>query len=224
MNKKQLIVAWLIIIFLCPLTSEADVSISDLIPAKIEYGGRIYLYDSHWTDEENIVRGNLDNDPDEEVVVSFGTRTKDEEEVGIPVHFWQIYDLANAEYKPVKTTSANDYPGKIVLEDLNNDGRQEIVVFSHGGAHYTNVYIYQWQKEEYKEIWSNGSACGIVLGFDSSPSTIRVGYPNFGAKVITEEGKEIEWSYASEPLWQIYQWDGKRFVYSEKLSTTISER
>jgi tetratricopeptide (TPR) repeat protein len=84
--------------------------------------------------------------------------------------------------------------------------------------HYTNIAIYGYKNGELYEIFENGSACLVETDFKAKRPMIKVGRENW-----EQEG----WCYATgEPLWQVYVWNGKEFVYNKKLSTTpeISEQ
>jgi hypothetical protein len=107
---------------------------------------------------------------------------------------------------------------KIEFVSLNKDGVKQIVAWSDSGMHYTNIAIYGYKNGELYEIFENGSACLVETDFKAKRPMIKVGRENW-----EQEG----WCYATgEPLWQVYVWNGKEFVYNKKLSTTpeISEQ
>jgi hypothetical protein len=88
----------------------------------------------------------------------------------------------------------------------------EIIFWQNGGMHYTNLDIYKYTKGEIKQVFSNGSACPVEADFKAEKPIIKIGRANW-----EQEG----WNYASgEPLWQVYVWNGKEFVYDKNLSTT----
>jgi len=162
----------------------------------------------------------LDNDGKKEIITTEG---KIEEDVNFMIE--SIITVTSADRKHKDSFSMPERLEKIEFVSLNKDGRKQIVVHSHSGMHYTNIAVYGYEKGRLHKIFEDGSACGIDAYLDDSPPLIKVGRANWDAKVKTEDGKEIDWSYASEPLWQVYRWDGKEFVYDEKLSTApeISE-
>ncbi|MFH1772414.1 MAG: hypothetical protein ABH872_06320 [Candidatus Omnitrophota bacterium] len=104
-----------------------------------------------------------------------------------------------------------DHVGEVEFVSLNKDGFKQIAARSYGGAHYTNIAVYGYENGNLYEIFANGSACGVETNFDKEIPEIRVGRANW-----EEEG----WSYADEPLWQVYTWTGHEFVVDESLSTT----
>lgn len=119
-----------------------------------------------------------------------------------------------------------DHMGDVEFANLNRDGFKQIIARSDGGAHYTNIAVYGYKDGVLYKIFENGSACEVKTDFKANKPTIKVGRANWGAKEKTEDGEEIDWSYASEPLWQVYRWDGKQFAYDGKLSTSpeVSEQ
>jgi hypothetical protein len=122
------------------------------------------------------------------------------------------------------------YPGKVEFCDLDKDGDQELILFSLAGMHYTNISVLDYKNnnpdgEKFVELFYDGSACPVTFEVKDDIPIISVGMANWGAKVITEDGDEHDWCYASEPLWQVYVWNGKEFIYDKNLSNTseISE-
>ncbi|MFH1902127.1 MAG: hypothetical protein ABIK26_07740 [Candidatus Omnitrophota bacterium] len=113
-----------------------------------------------------------------------------------------------------------DRMGKVEFVSLNKDGSKQIVAWSSGGAHYTNLAIYGYSDGELHKLFKNGTACLIKLDFDAEKPTIRIGRANWEKK---------GWSYAAgghgDSLWQVYVWNGKEFILDKELSTTpeISE-
>ncbi|UCC95230.1 MAG: hypothetical protein JSW40_00350 [Candidatus Omnitrophota bacterium] len=210
-----LLVLWLLLI----LPVYAD-DVTDLIPEEIRYHGRTYAYHPQWKRFETILRGNLDNDPEEEIVVSFGTKQKIRygRRKGHPAHFCLIYDLTGEGYKLTKTIRGDKFPGKLILEDFDKDGARELAIFTHGRRYYTTLYIYKWKSGEYDTIFKHSGKYGIDVDL-ASPPTIKIGSPNVRAKVTTRDGKEIEWQYDAESLWEVYQWNGETFIYNKDLST-----
>jgi len=200
MTKKQLIVAWAIIFLSFSFICAAE----DSIPAEFNYEGVLYKHDDSFKDLESALKADIDGDSAEETVVMFQARDKD----GIPVAFAFVY---GKDYKI--EIPLHDYPGKIEAIDIDHDGKKELFLYSHGGAHYTKLFVYKDEGGKgLHKLFENGSACPVEFEFSKNISTIKVGRANW-----EKEG----WSYASgEPLWEVYAWDGKEFVYDKKLSTT----
>jgi len=142
-----------------------------------------------------------------------------------PIAIEGIVTVYDQDLKKAVSFSMPDHMGEVEFVSLNKDGFKQIVAWSHGGMHYTNIAIYDYKDGALYKIFENGSACEVKTDFKANKPTIKVGRANWGAKEKTEDGEEIDWSYASVPLWQVYRWDGKQFAYDEKLSTSpeISE-
>ena len=66
-------------------------------------------------------------------------------------------------------------------------------------------------------IFNNPGACPIEVDFQIEQPMIRVGRTNWEKENWDNENGEY--------LWQVYLWDGEKFVYNQELSTTpeISE-
>ena len=199
----------------------------NLIPQEIKWGGRTYVYDPYWKEYESLKYGDFDGDGEDEIVVSFMGQIKDSIS---HISFYLIYDVVDGRTQLVKEIVGREYLGEVRLIDLEKDGQKEIAIFSGGGAHSTSIYIYKYENGLYECIFKNGSACLVETDFEADRPIIKVGRAKWGTKVLTESGEEINWSYASglhgDSLWQVYIWNGKEFIYDEKLSTTpeISEK
>lgn len=215
---KPLILS-ILILFLSSFAFAED----NLIPQEIEWKGDTYIYNPHWKEYESLKDGDFDGDGKNEIIVSFAGQMRDR---SLPRPFYLIYDVINGKRKLVKTIIGNWYLGEVRIIDLEKDGQQEIAIFSHGGAHYTNLYIYKYKNDVYECIFEDGSACLIETDFEADKPVIKVGRAKWGTKIITEDGEEIDWSYASgghgDSYWQVYVWNGKEFIYDEK-SSTVSE-
>lgn len=194
---------------------------------KIEnLGTKIFKWNGMDFAEDNAsYKVDLDNDSKKEIIVVqrlFETISED----SLPLQINSNITIFKPDGGKVDSFSMPDRMGEVEFVSLNNDGFKQIVAWSDGGMHYTNIAIYGYKDGKMYRVFENGSACGVETDFKTKKPTIRIGRANWGAKVKTEDGEEINWSYASEPLWQVYVWDGKDFIYNEKLSTSpkISEK
>lgn len=206
MNMKQFIVAWIILILSIPLVYAGE----NIIPSSFEYDGVHYKYDEFFKELESIAKADIDGDSKEETIVMFQTR---DDTADAPQAFVFIYGQDYEFRIPIY-----DNPGKIEAIDIDHDGKKELFLFSHGGMHYTNLFVYKYEgKKGLHQLFKNGSACPVELEFKDGVPIIKVGRANW---------KDKDWCYASpEPLWQVYVWNGKKFIYNRRLSTTpeISE-
>lgn len=203
MIKKLIFI--LPVLFVCSCVAHAEES---LIPQTIQWDGKTYEC-SPWSEEYEGVRyADFDGDKIKEAVASF-KGVAGETKITQPFHL--IYKLSNGQYKLVKTiVSTDERLGEVRIIDINEDGLYEIAIFSQGGMHYESLSIYMYIDGKYELIFENGSACGIDL-FPmtklADSCTIKVGRANWEKK---------GWSYADEPLYQVYVWteSGLRIVKS----------
>lgn len=106
---------------------------------------------------------------------------------------------------------SNGYP-EIKFVDLNSDGAKQVAVWTSGGAHYTNLNIFEYRNGKITELFSNGSACKVEANLETRRPTISVGRASRA---------DPNWSYAfGKELWNVYSWNGKAFVFDAKKSTT----
>jgi hypothetical protein len=68
--------------------------------------------------------------------------------------------------------------------------------------------IYGLQNGKLTKVFESGSACGINADFNAEPPTIKVGVAK-----LEQKG----WSYADEPDWEVWVWDGAQFKLHEKI-------
>lgn len=105
----------------------------------------------------------------------------------------------------------NERP-RVSFIDLRHDRSRQIVIWTMGGAHYTNLAIFDYRDGVLDPLFINGSACEVVGDFEVTPPTIRVGRANWS---------DPNWNYASGvPLWNVYAWNSRTFVFDDKKSTT----
>jgi len=77
--------------------------------------------------------------------------------------------------------------------------------------HYVNIAIYGYKDENLNKIFENGSACSIEVIDKTIPYAIKIGRENWDVS---------DWCYGSgDFLWEVWQWDGKKFIYNSELST-----
>lgn len=100
---------------------------------------------------------------------------------------------------------------KIDFISFNKDNSRQIAAWSNSGMHYTNLAIYGFRNGKLYSIFKNGSACLIEADFKAAKPLVKVGRANWEQK---------GWSYGTgEPLWEVYQWDGKELKFNRELST-----
>ena len=174
----------------------------------------ILFFSSSVFAEGNSYKVDLDNDGREELIVvdkQFET-TEDP-----PIVISGLVTVFKADGSEVGSFIIRNYMGDVETISLNRDGSRQIVAWSFGGAHYTNIAIYGYNDGRLYKIFENGSAGPVKVDFEADEPIIKVGRANWEQK---------SWCYATgEPLWQVYVWSGEEFIYDEDLSTTpeISE-
>lgn len=200
----------IVIIFIVAFSSVWAETVEKRPPEQFEYDGRIYRHESAFDEFGSIVNSDIDGDGNNETLISFRA---DPGEVYIPMAFVFVYDGDKVLKIPLL-----DYPGKIETADIDRDGSQELILYSHGGAHYTELQIFKYKDGELIKLFENGSACPVNFKMIGHMPTVKVGRAKW-----EKEG----WCYASDDYhWQIYVWDGEQFAYRDDLSTTaeISEK
>ncbi len=213
MIKKQLIMLSVLAFFLLSLCAFTRQSIP---PQSVFYNLRKYTIVSNRKDYETRFEADLNSDGKNELIWSFQAEPEKEMD-GFPRAFTLIYEMQNGKEKLVKTIMGNMRPEDTRIVDLNKNGFKQLVIFTTGGNHYTNIAIYQYKNGNYEPIFEEGSASGITFDDKANPPIVKIGRGNW---------KKEGWSYATEPLWEIYQWNGRQFEYSKELSNTewIGER
>ncbi len=149
--------------------------------------------------EAKTYKVDLNGDGKEEVIAAEDRFETDAED---------IVTVSTEDNKPIGSFSMPDHLVSIELISLNKDGRKQIVARSEGGAHYANMAIYGLQNGKLTKVFESGSACGINADFNAEPPTIKVGVAK-----LEQKG----WSYADEPDWEVWVWDGAQFKLHEKI-------
>lgn len=187
-----------------------------VIDKEEDLGVKVFaMYGSSYTVNKVSRSVDLDNNGKKELVVAqqhYETISKD-----IPsIAMGEIITVSTSGSKEIASFSMPDHMGELEFMSLNNDGFEQIVAWSYGGAHYTNIAIYGYKDSVLYKIFENGSACGVETDFEAEKPLIKIGRANWDKK---------GWCYADEPLWAVYKWNGRKFTYVRELSTAqeISE-
>lgn len=186
---------------------------ASIMPQSFEFEGKRYNVSNDFNVERNItIRHDLDQDGQIETIIGFQARNVKDE---IPISFIVIGKEKNDELEPEYVIPGNEYFYTIELKDVDNDGLNEIIFWQNGGVHYTSLNILKYHNHTLKSLFSDGSACSIGIEGDVYPYKIKVG---------REQWEKEGWCYATgEPLWQVYVWNGKKFIFSKELSTDSHE-
>jgi hypothetical protein len=96
--------------------------------------------------------------------------------------------------------------------DLNNDGKQEVVIWSSGGFHYRNIIIVGEEGGRVVPLFMNGSACPIIYNPEKDINKIKIGRANWD---------DPDYGYTSpDHLWEVWEWNGQEFTYNEEESSS----
>jgi len=192
----------------------------DDVRAYIFYHGYAYRVDKNINRKEKIINEDLDKDGIKDLIRIEILYATFEEKIARP--FYLIYDYKRDKLKPIFTVKGNMVDGEI--EVINIDKKTKgLLLLSYGGNHYTNIFICKYQRGRIISLLEEGSPCPIVLDEEGGFLIVKIGRSNWGSKVKDKDGREYEWCFASEPLWEVYRWNGEKFVYSKELST-VSKR
>ena len=183
---------------------------ADEIPEKISYDGMDYVYDSSSKEFEQKVVGDINGDGKDELIWSYRAVTDDG--IAIPLCATLIYEINGDKRKLVKTITEGERPDKLYAADFDNDGTKELVVITGSGMHWTNVIVYQYKNSDYIKIFEDGTAASVVFEENARPLIIKVGRPKWD--------RQANWSYADEPLWEVYKWDDNASKFSKELSSS----
>lgn len=191
-NRHSKIIAMLIIL-LTSVVSSAQGNNEITPPKKIYYDNLRLNYNPSWKDEEIYIADNLDNDPEDEVIISFVATYKPlserrennkpmvlamkDQEIPI-IHnyiFYQIFDKGlDGYYNLIKTITGMDQMGKIKILTLDDLGPKAIAIFNYGGKTYTDLSIYRFQEGGYRLIFNRGANADITISDDNSAVEIYI--------------------------------------------------
>jgi len=163
----------------------------------IVMGGMIFLLSIFAFAEVETYKMDLDNDGIEEIITT---------EDRFNTYFEGVVTISGLNKNKLGDFAMPDHLTNIEFISLNNDSYKQVVAWSQGGAHYTNLSIYGYKDKRIYKLFENGSACGIETDFKSESPTIKIG---------KEQRDKEGWSYVDEPDWEIWNWDGKEF-HNEK--------
>lgn len=191
-NRNILVISLLLCLAVC-LDSYAEQEKQVLPPKKIYHDNRKLDYNPAWKNEEIYISENLDNDKENEVIISFVATYRPPEEKklrGKPIClimqdeklpiiqnyiFYQIYDMGrDAYYKLVKTITGMDRMGKVKIVSLDENSPKAVAIFNPGGENYTDLSVYRYEEGGYRLLFGIGSRGEITLPDDKMPAEIKI--------------------------------------------------
>ncbi len=196
-------------LFILPVLGETQEDARAMVrfPQKIDHDDKTLTRNPSWKDKEIYLQANLDDDPDQEIVIGFIATYKPTDDLDlredkipyqpankkyIPIiqnyAFYQIYDKGpDGYYKLVKTISGMDRPGRVEVVRLDEENPSALVVFGPGGERYMDLSIYQWREGGYRLIFNQASSSGLIqLDTQKTPPAIS------NCKISNTDGKEIK--------------------------------
>ena len=146
---------------------------------------------------------------EESVVVGLDARTKD----GLK----QAYALVYAR-KDGAMVLAAELPLRERFERIEKAwvNRHDPVLVLNGwsGNHFMDLFVYRFTADGAPELlFANGSAAGAEFRYD-------VTTPIPSIWIAVEDWSDPNWNFASsDRRWNVFTWDGRGFVYNERLSS-----
>ncbi|MEI8348672.1 MAG: hypothetical protein WCI77_00825 [Candidatus Omnitrophota bacterium] len=216
MNKKQLLFVCILGIAVIRLDAAGSAVISDAstMPKNFVFEKIKYKISQHINFGKNItIQHDLDGDGMVETIVGLQAVADQE---GVQEQFPRSFLIMGSDTGDRLALHyiipGNDYFEKLELKDMDGDGLSEIVFWQTGGDHYTSLDIYKYHKGNIKRIFHDGSSCSVRIEGYNYPYKIKVG---------REKWDEQEWCHAQgTERYEAYIWNGKKFVYRERLSTS----
>jgi hypothetical protein len=209
-HTKRAMLFILMLVVASPLyaADSALIHNANLMPKVFRYDGKKYAVDK---EGKNLaIQYGIDGKGGIDTIIGFQGRTHDSD--AVPQAFLSIGKIIKDKYKQRFLIAGNDYFDKIELKDLNRDGKKEILFWTGGGAHHTNLDIYQYSQGRMKRIFSDGSAC--LMSIDESAAVFKV-------RIGREKFDDPKWSYAQgTDRFEVWEWNGKGFAYNQKASTS----
>lgn len=142
---------------------------------------------------------------------------KFEGEAQIPVGLFRICSTKECDGPALLgEIELGDHFDRFDLVSLNNDQSRQILAWSVSGMHSTGLTVLTYENGEVKGLFNKGSAADVEF---KQPKESKSGKPEIW--VGRANWKDPNWNYAvGERLWEVHVWNGKEFIYDEKLSTS----
>jgi len=175
----------------------------------LQQGNNTYTFPSIKDDKvagiRNVLQEDIDGDGIKEHIV--GTQLR-EGDANVPYSCVLIGKPDREKLDIQKQIVTGDYFGDVQLFDVNKDGIKDIIIKGNSGMHWVDLNIVAWQQGKYVTLWDTGSPSGVFFEADKDGNAqVRIGIPLTGEKE--------NWSYADEPDWEIWRWNGKDFIYTQ---------
>lgn len=149
-------------------------------------------------EEERIVkvlRADTTGDGQKEIL-AVAIKPKSNKQDYNDVRVYVLQRRKTGEIQKWKSPYVGEVFENIVIEDINKDGKVEIVAFTIGGNIET-IDIFAWDGSTYKEIFNNGAKGGIEIKDIDGDAVKEILLKGTGYGSFTEN--------------DIYKWDGKKY-------------
>ncbi len=177
---------------------------------------KVYTY-NEFEGIRRVLQEDVDGDGKMEYIIGVQFRyTK----VDVPYGSVLICKQKGSTLETQKQIIIGDYFKDVKLFDITKDGIMDLVIEGQSGMHLSELKIVSWQNGKYLTLLETGSGSGVFFETDEKGNAqVKIGIPLF------DKG---DWSYADEPDWEIWTWDGNKFVYTqgktkESRSDTITQ-
>ncbi len=178
-------------------------------------------YEQDKDKKPNFVLADLEGDNKDEVIIVMQMHSTDGNDY--PRTFAYVWTIdKNGDLKHMlQTIPLNEFAGVSVddneahdkvleVMDLNNDGKQEVAIWSSGGFHYHTLCIIGMRDGMVVPIFWNGSRCPIEYEPSKNKNIISIGREDW-PKHLFADGTYLE---------EVWEWNGKEFVYKRNKSTS----
>jgi len=121
----------------------------------------------------------------------------------------------------VSEETLHDRIGSLGIEDVNKDGKPEILVHATAGAHGSALYLYSWEDSTAHLFHPNGDTSRTnFVGDGSGVSNQDV--DGDGIQEILCYNRDYDWKY--HYLVDYYKWDGKHYVFWKQETGGLIEK
>jgi len=164
----------------------------------------------HLTEQEIIEIQRVDLGPgmEESVVVGLNARTTD----GLKQAYALVYARNDGAMALVAELPLRERFARIEQAWVN---RREpvLVLYGSSGNHFTDLFVCRFADGELELLYANGSAAGAEFREDITTPIPMI-------RIAVEDWSDPNWNFAgSDRRWNVYTWDGRKFVYNERLSS-----
>lgn len=164
----------------------------------------------HLAEQEVVAVQKADLGPGLEraVIVGVDARTAD----GLRQAYVLVYGRREGQMYLQAELPLREHFGRFEQARVSRD-EPVLIITGFSGTHFTDLWVYRFVNEEPGLLFANGSASGAEFRSDVTTPVPTIW-------IAAEDWGDPEWSFGTgERRWMIYTWDGRKFVYNERLSS-----